>query len=296
MANKFQTNTERADSVESIAGRAEEQKVRDGLELEAEQAAEAQVEAEAPATEVVEQPQEQPVEAVAAPQFDLSAKITRKVNGQDVTRTVEEWIAAGQKTDAADRYLADAAKAFRTQQQTAQEAQPAAAPAKVEEDDLALARAIQTGTEEEARAAVSKLRKQPQAVTPEQLLPLVDQRLAVLDALRTFQSEFKDVVSDPNLLQLVQAEDQRLIQAGHAGSNLERFREAGNNVRKWREGLTSLATTEKQQRKASVTPVQAASGRASAAAKDEDDDSPSSVISQMARDRMGRFAGKQPTT
>ena len=290
MANKFQTNTERADSVESIAGRAEELKV-----LEPVEEAPVEVAAETPAPEVVEQPAEQVAEQPAAPQLDMSAKITRKVNGTDVTKTVEEWIAAAQKTEAADRYLAEAAKAFRTQQEPAK-AQAEAAPARVEEDDLALARAIQTGTEEEARVAIAKLRKQPQAVTPEQLLPLVDQRLAVLDALRTFQSEFKDVVSDPNLFQLVQAEDQRLIQAGHAGSNLERFREAGNNVRKWREGLASLAQNEKQQRKASVTPVQAASGRASAAAKDEDDDSPSSVISQMARDRMGRFAGKQPTT
>lgn len=268
----------RLDQMESIVRRndrrqeREEEKDAPKVEVKAEVAPEPVAEV-APEPEVIAEP--------IAP--DLSVKIKRKVNGLEVEKSLEEWIAAGQKVEAADRYLADSAKAFKVTQEPEKSQAPAA---QVEQDDLAIARAIQAGTEDEARAAVSKLRPQPQ-VTPEQLLPLVDQRLAALEALRQFETEFKDIVSDPNLRRLVADEDARLLQSNYQGSNLDRFREAGSSIRKWRDSFAGQVQSEKQQRKASVTVLPTAAARA-AGKTEEPEQTTQDVIRGMAEARRGR--------
>ena len=130
-----------------------------------------------------------PVEAVEpAPEVIAEPPATKhklKVNGRELELTTEELITRAQKVEAADQYLQEASQAFKAAKQPepkAPEAQPSA-----EEDDAALARAIQTGTEEEARNAIKKLRASPsQAVSQDDLLRMVDQRLAFQDAARRF--------------------------------------------------------------------------------------------------------------
>src|ERR1035437_8081484 len=92
-----------------------------------------------------------------APTLSEPQLITRKVNGKDVTRSLDDWLAVASKVEAADQFLAEASRLRNEQAQVPTKADPEPSV----DDDLALARAIQMGSEEEAVAALRTLR-QPQ--------------------------------------------------------------------------------------------------------------------------------------
>lgn len=240
---------------------------------------------EEPAPEVPQEPvAEVPAEEPAAP---VIQKHRLKVNGKEIELTTDELIARAQKVEAADQYLQEAAKTFKGQKQETPKAEPAAPS--VEEDDAALARAIQTGTEEEARNAIKKLRATPSpAISQDEMLRIVDQRLAFQEAARKFQSEFKDVFEDPYLLQIAMNEDAKLLKEGDARGYWDRFQEVGTKVRQWRDSFKSQPDlAEKQQRKASVvTPITAA-GRAGGKTE-EKPETVQDTLREMAQARKGR--------
>lgn len=277
----------RLEQLEIIAKRNDRRMERaEEKEEKAEEKPKVEAKEERPVEPVAEAaPEIAPVEPEPAPVEPAIVKHKLKVNGRELELTTEELIARAQKVEAADQYLQEASRAFK---ETKSQEQPKAAPS-VEEDDAALARAIQTGTEEEARNAIKKLRaSQSPTYSQDDLLRMVDERLAAQEAARKFQTEFKDVFDDPRLLQLAMNEDARLTQNGDRRNYWDRFQEIGTNIRKWRDGFKSQPSAEeKQQRKASVTVLPTASARASTKAE-EPEPTTQDVIREMAASRRGR--------
>jgi len=228
-------------------------------------------------------------------------KVKIKVNGKELELTQEELIARAQKVESADQYLAEAKKKI----------QPVVEPAKAkpsaeelqrlqDEEDRALVRAIQMGTEEEAAAALRKLRQQTTSarpsITPDDVNRTIDERLAFTKAIEAFQSEYSDVVTDPYLNKLALDRDSELLAQGDSRPYLERYREIGNVLRAWKgtlvkapEPTTTKTLDEKQQRKASApkAPVAASAKTTAPEPETDDDETPHDVIRNMAKSRGG---------
>jgi hypothetical protein len=253
------------------------------------------------AQQTEEEQEEEGVQAEAAPtDAEAPAKKYRlKVNGRELELTEEELIARAQKIEAADEYLRQAAEAKRRLEQ------PSAADPKViqrhqDDEDLALVRAIQVGTEQEAVAALRKLREQSSSARPslsrDDVSRTIDERLAFNTAIDRFSTEFNDVWTDPILKKLAFDRDAQLLKEGDTRSYWDRYEQIGGEIRSWRQSLTPAAKqdasmAERQERKAAAPKVPTATAsvksKPAKAEEDDTDDSPSSVIAAMAQRRGG---------
>lgn len=251
---------------------------------------------EAVATEPAaeEQPAAEPVaeaapEPVAAPEpAPVTQKHRIKVNGKELELTTDELIARAQKVEAADDYIKQAAQLYKATKEPKEPAPEPKAPASVEEDDAALARAIQTGTEQEAVAAIQKLRARP-SVPTDDVLRIVNTQLAISEANRKFESEYADIVKDPYLLALVQTELHKRIQAKDQRSYQENLFEIGESLKAWKASFVpaSAQVQEKQARKATVTVIPTAAARAAGKTEDKPE-TPAEIIAELAKQRMAR--------
>lgn len=224
------------------------------------------------------------------PVVDTPQTFKIKVNGKDLELTTEQLIERAQKVESADAYLAEAARLKREMEQPLQQSADEVARQALEEE-LALARAIQMGSEEEAVAAIRKLRT-PSGPSKDDLMREVDARLTFREAIQQFQSEYKDITSDPYLLRLAQESDAEMVRKGDSRPYLERYREIGDGLRGWVKKLAPAAeagtTAEKQARKAQAAPVpKAANAKAPPPAEEEAEESASEVIAKMAASRGG---------
>jgi hypothetical protein len=240
------------------------------------------------------------------------AKVKIKVNGKEMELTQDELIARAQKVESADQYLVDAAKLRRD----AEASRVTEIPVKEEpasdglEDRRALVRAIQMGTEEEAMAAIEKLqmRNRP-TVDQDSIARTIDERLTFKEAAHRFESEYPDILGDDMLRDMALRKDQELLAKGDKRGYWERYDEIGKGIREWKDTLIKSAATkvedpkkdevkkdetvsldQKQQRKASVTPIpKAAAVKAPRADADEEDkpESVGDVIAKMAEARGG---------
>lgn len=247
----------------------------------------------------------------AATEAPPQQMITRKVNGKEVTLPLEEWLVRAQKVESADEYLIDAAR----QRKEARPEQPPApaepqGPSKEEiaAQQLAerrqLARAIQMGTEEEAVAALEKLQNMVRtpSLTVADVGRVADERLRFNAALTWFGNEYKDILANPQLYQMVVDKEATLIRNGDTRPYAERYKEVGDSVRTWRDELisssavaatpatgtpvTSLETKRAAKAAAPKAPT-AASTKATPVVEAEEDESPSAVIAAMAKSRGG---------
>lgn len=210
-------------------------------------------------------------------------KFRLKVNGKEVELTRDELIARAQKVESADQYLAEASRM--RQEALKLQSQPSATDVgNSVEDDLALVRAIQMGSEEEAVQAIRKL-KSP-SIQPDDFAKLIDERMTFQEAVGRFQTEYNDLMSDPILRQVVLSKDAELIAQGDTRSYWDRYEAVGNEVREWVGGVRKTGKAQdKQSRKASVTQINQAASRVATQEQEEPDDSPSALIAQMARSR-----------
>ncbi len=223
--------------------------------------------------------------------------ITKKINGRDVTLSEDEWFARAMKVEAADRYLAEAAQLRNEQLRKVQvPPQRDPEPESSVEDDLAIARAIQMGTEEEAVAALRTLRNARPSITQDDVARTIDDRLTFNEAITRYRTEFKDVVSDPVLNQMALDADKRLLAQGDTRPYIERYTEIGNSIRKWASDLVAQRAPKaatppadtKLVRKAAAAPApKAASQKTVSSVEEEADESMSSVIANMAKARGG---------
>lgn len=248
-------------------------------------------------------PAETPAEEEETPsssaEEELEKKYRIKVNGKEIELTEAELIARASKIEAADEYLRRAAEANRrVQELAAPVADPNVLQRQRDDEDLALVRAIQVGTEQEALAALRKLREQAGArpsLSRDDVSRTIDERLAFNTAIERFSTEYNDVWSDPILKKIAFDKDAQLLQQGDTRPYWERYQEIGSEVRSWKESLapakkTEVTMTDKEARKASAPRVPAPASAKSKPAKveeDDIDDNPSAVISAMAQRRGG---------
>lgn len=207
-----------------------------------------------------------------------------KVNGKVVELSLEEVIARAQKVESADQYLSEASR-IRTDALRQQHPTPSPdTSAQSVEDDLALVRAIQMGSEEEAVQAIRKL-KTP-SVKPDELGSLIDERMSFQTAVSRFQTEYTDIFSDPILRQVALSKDADLVAQGDGRPYWERYQSIGNEVREWVGTVRKTdSVAGKQQRKASVTQITPAASRVASQPQEETDESVADVIAQMAKTR-----------
>jgi hypothetical protein len=208
---------------------------------------------------------EEAVAEVAAPS---PQKFKIKANGQEEELTHDELIKRAELATGAQQKFQEAAR-LRKEAEELRKPPEKETASTVDEDDRALARALQNGNEEEAAAVIRKIRTRPSE--PADVQRLVDQRLDFRNSAEWFQQEYPDIVQDTNLLQLVLAEDEKLVNGGDKRPYKERYEQIGNSLRKWRDGLKAPASSEeRRERKATLQVVPAASVR-SAPPREEDD-------------------------
>ena len=247
-------------------------------------------------------PESEPVaEQTAAPSEEeegapAEKRYRIKVNGKELELSESELIARAQKIEAADDYLRQAAEARRKLEQLAQpETDSRELQRRQDEEDRALVRAIQAGSEDEAASALRKLREQVSArpsLNPDDVSRTVDERLEFNKAIEKFRTEYSDIENDPYLRKLALDRDAELLQAGDRRSYWERYDEIGKSLRSWKTGLVSKEQSslkEKETRKAAAPKVPST---ASAKTKppvqaDDEDESPSAVIAAMSKTRGG---------
>lgn len=218
--------------------------------------------------------------------------ITRKINGRDVTLPLNEWLDRASKIEAADAYLAEAAR-LRTEQQRAVEAKAAPAPQDTVDDDLALARAIQMGDEAEAVAAIRKIRAAPPSFSQDDIARTIDDRLAFNGANKWFRDNYSDIAGDPILYGLAKETDAKLLAAGDKRSYEERYKDIGDTLNKWigdqvKQRAPAPQGQEKLARKAAATPPpRSAASKTASSVEEEPEETASSVIAKIAQSRGG---------
>lgn len=257
---------------------------------------------EAKAKDDEEESEEPAAEAEAEEPAAEEKRYKLKVNGKELELTEAELIARASKIEAADEYL-------RRAKERASEVEKPVAPTgptpeelqrRQDEEDRALVRAIQMGTEEEAAAALRKLREQASArpsFSRDDVSRTIDERLAFNTAIEKFASEYADVWSDPILKKIALDRDSQLLQEGDQRPYWDRYSEIGEEIRTWRQSIAPAAPkqqeqtlAEKEQRKAAAPKVPSpASAKTKPVKVEEDDidDSPSSVIANIAKSRGG---------
>lgn len=257
--------------------------VAPSLEESEEQAAERADQEAAAALQAAQQAESE--EAAATGQ----APQTIRVNGQDVILT-PELIAKAQKVAAADVYLSEAARmrnelASKVPANKQTEAIPDQAG-----DLLAIAQAIQMGTEEEAVEAIRKLTKA--GPSKDDIAQTVREQLLFETALKNYRTEYPDIVGDPILNKLAIEEDDRLVRAGDSRSYEDRFKAIGESLRTWvgskapKQQETQTQTSNKLERKAAASGFpQAAGARTKSSVQEEKEETVQSVIAEMAASR-----------
>ena len=223
-------------------------------------------------------------------------------------KLIEAGIRTYQKEAAADVKLALANERLQTASKLLEEAQRrSAAPsqgtppvddatkraqedATAAEDDIALAKAIQFGTEEQAAAALKKLRATGRAVSPEQIgqfvqssVPMIVRQELMLNEARQYAStEFSDIMEKPLLKSLFDAMEMQARQNGDQTPPRELYGKIGEVIR------TQLGM-QKPQPKA----VEPQSREQRVAAKKA---APTMPRTALARLEGGNAAPKVPTT
>lgn len=229
-------------------------------------------------------------EAAAAGQAPSIPRI--KVNGVEVELT-PDLVSKAQKIASADVYLTEAAR-LRNELATSRPTGGEVASNTPQGTDLvALARAIQMGSEEEAVAALSQLQKA--GPSQDDIARTVDERVLFNSALAQFRSDYKDIVGDPILHKLAMEKDDQLVRAGDSRPYYERYAAIGDELRGWVAAKTGSKTpapvavqSEKVARKAAAVgaPV-TASAKTSSSVQEEREESPSDIIRAMAAQRGG---------
>jgi hypothetical protein len=237
----------------------------------------------------------QPPQAGAAPIEDL---VTIKVDGvmQQVPREkiYEAGLRAVQKESSADRRLEEATRLLREVEQRIAPQPVQNPPPSQAWDEEIIAYALAHGTEEQKAEAVRQIRGgRQETATPDQIASTVESR--ILDKVdfqssaAWFQETYKDIVSDPYLLQIASLQEDHMRANGDTRPRKELYAEIGNGLRKLRGGGAPVETLqEKRDLKASITNLPAASARRTTpqapAAK-----TPSQIIEEM-RTKRGQAA------
>ena len=216
-----------------------------------------------------------------------------RVNGKDLELSTEELYARAQKIEAADQYLAEAARI--RNEALRKPSQPDVSEQQSVDDDLAIARAIQMGTEEEAVAALRSLRQSNKTLSPEDISRTIDERLTFNQAISKFRTEYADIVGDPYLNKLALDADNKMIANGDNRPYFERYREIGDGLRNWTASIVNRnappppAQQDTRLARKAAAPVapRAQSQKTQSSVENETEESTSEVIANIAKNRGG---------
>ena len=222
---------------------------------------------------------------VAKEEVQPPAKRKFKVNGEEVELTEEEVAEWVQKAKSADQKFQEAARLRKEAEEIAKKPPVKDASETVEEDDRALARALQMGSEEEAVKVIQKLRRP--SVNPADVVKLVENRFAFQDAKQKFLSDYKDVMDDPKWRDHVLDREEFLALKGKP-AGYDRMKEAGEYVRALKAQATPQADTQRKlERKESLSAnqVKPANVRQAPAQDEDKEESTHDTIAAMAKAR-----------
>lgn len=220
----------------------------------------APIEAEAPTEQPTEplnteQPKDKALETAPvekpAPALDPEEQREIIVNGKRMTvplsKIIEEGTKTLQKESAADMKLAAASELERQLQArlanyeqppkgaVQEQPKPAAQPS---DEDAALAKAIQFGSEEEARTAIAKLRNADRGMTKDEAMLFVRQTLAselpkqnaFEQATNWVRNEHKEIFADPDMEQMFMLKETQARQAGDKRPYQELYKELAEGM------------------------------------------------------------------
>lgn len=217
------------------------------------------------------------IEAQETPKYKI------KVNGKERELSIDELLATASKVEAADEYLAYAKRQSEEVRQPSQDV----AQQSYEDDDLALARALQMGSEEEAANVIRKIRSSSPSVSTDDIAAKAVDRIRFETDAKWFQEEYKDIFEDPFMKKLAIDADAEQVSKGDNRPYRERFAAIGDELRNWR-GTTPSFNQKQERKSATITNIPTASARSAAPVEEEPDDTPTSVIAKMAQSRGQR--------
>lgn len=233
------------------------------------------------AREEAEAAEREAAEAAAREKQSGEQMVKLIVDGKEVERPLSEVLDAGrrylQKDMTADERIAEATRILNEAKKlntgSPQPTERPSEPLQGEDDDAALARAIQLGSDEEARAAIAKLRKSGRT-DDQSITSMIDARIEFREAAAWVQSEYKDILADPVLGDVFMRKEQEARNGGDTRPHRDLYKEIGDGLRKWKDGLTPKTDPiqDKVDRKASVTTVPAARAVAPVSTADDNPD------------------------
>jgi hypothetical protein len=271
---------------------------------------EEKVEPEVKAEEKPEPAPEATVEPVEAP-VEAPKTVKAKVDGEELEASVEEVEASGgiknwQIQKAAENRLRKANEALaeirRTQAELAERAKEALKPKEPEitDDQFITERVdrIRFGTPEESAQALKEIMaRSNKTVDPNKIIEQATGKFFHDQAVRQFDSEFQDLVTNPDLLDLIVVKrNKKLAQLQGAPADWAKFyRDIGNEVRSIVARPTSQATQgttsgtpsqqSKEERKAAATVSVPASAARVAPPKEEKPETRADILKDMRKKR-----------
>lgn len=207
------------------------------------------------------------------------AKHKIKVRGQEMELTTEELIARAQKVENADLYMQEASEALK-KVSTHGETNPTKKADELTEDDVALARALQMGSEEEAARVIQRLRTP--SLKPDELTRVIDERHAFQSASEWVQEEYAELFKDDDLRSLFLQKDSALLQGGDKRPYTVRYKEIGDALMK-KFGKPQADKLERKRQ--NVVDIKAAAGRKTEPVEDDHEPTSSEIIRAMAKTR-----------
>lgn len=202
------------------------------------------------------------------------------VDGKRIKVPVSKILDAGtrtlQKETAADMRLAAATELLKSAQEKAQPK----APVQPSDEDTELAKALQFGTEEQAKAAIAKLRNAAPTITPQQIDAYVQRTLAQKlpdhqafnEANNWLKTNYSQITDDPDLKFMFDTKEQAARTLGDRRPYKELYADlAGQMATKFNlkkaekiepaQPLTTTASDRLTRKANSPRPVTGASGR-----------------------------------
>lgn len=223
-----------------------------------------------------------------------------KVNGKEVELSEEEMIARAQKVEAADQYLAEAKRQAEALRATAAAPPPAGEQSAdtLSDEDLALARALQVGSEEEAAKAIRALRQKPgpaPSINMDALAQKVEADMDFKANAKWFQESYPELFADPDYMTLVLKRDQEMLSENNAKGIVQpykdRYAKIGDEIRK-KFGINVDGAAKTRRKQETLTAIPTAHTKVRMPAE-EDDSEPDvrDTIAEMAKARGQRNLG-----
>lgn len=238
---------------------------------------------------------------------------TVKIDGEERTVTDDELIRTYQKNAAADRRLEEATALLRQAQEQAARPAPTQdpAPAAPQELQAQVKNVINTlfgGDEDSASEALTNLLMtngrggdQPTPTAPnidiDQLTVQIQERMDIGKAFETLQSDYPDLIADPDLEMLTAMKIDRAVASGtpRAAAMINAAQEVYKSLGKVtgrQDDATKQGQTRRLDNKQRLDNVRPASGVASRTTTPQEENA-SSVIAQMAQRRLGQSMPRQ---